>query len=95
MNWIKHKYFIAFVSAILVEFWFNMCAYAANHNSYPVAIFSNLTYPFVSMVPILLIVEEKTIKEKLKLAMFEGFGYTFGTVIFLAFIKHRLDSFTV
>ena len=95
MNWIKNKLFIAFFSAVMVEFWFNMCAYAANHNSYPVAIFANLTYPFVAMIPFILIVDEKTIKGRLKVALFEGLGYALGTVIFLSSIKHRLDSFTV
>ena len=93
MNSNKNKYFFAFFSAILVEFWFNMCAYAANHNSYPVAIFANLTYPFVAMIPIILIVDEKTIKGRLKVALFEGLGYALGTVVFLSLIKHKLDSF--
>jgi len=81
----KHKYVFAFISSMLLEFWFSMCAWSANHNNYPVAIFANLTYPFISMLPMILIVEEEGIKNKLKIAFFNGLGYTVGTVIFLFF----------
>jgi len=88
----KHKYIFAFVSSMLLEFWFSMCAYSANHNNYLLALVANLTYPFVSMLPIILLVDEEGLKNKLKIAFFNGLGYAFGTVLFLYFLKERLDS---
>jgi len=84
------KYVLAFFASMLLEFWFNMCAYAANHDSYTLGFFANLTYPFVSMIPVVMIVEQKTWKDKTKIAFFEGLGYGIGTIIFLAFLKERL-----
>lgn len=87
----KYKYIFAFISSMLLEFWFSMCAYSANHNNYPLAIGANLTYPFVSMLPMVLLVEEEGLKNKLKVAFFNGLGYATGTVFFLHFLKERLD----
>jgi len=84
----KHKYIFAFVSSLLLEFWFSMCAWSANHNNYTVAILANFTYPFISMLPMILLVEEEGLINKLKIAFFNGFGYTVGTVIFL-FLRER------
>ena len=81
----KYKYIFAFVSSMLLEFWFSMCAWSANHNNYPLAIIANFTYPFISMLPMILLVQEVTLKNKLKIATFNGLGYTVGTVIFLFF----------
>jgi len=88
----KHKCIFAFTSSLLLEFWFSMCAYAANHNNYTLAIAANLTYPFVSMLPMILLVAEKTLKNKLKIALINGIGYTVGTVLFLLFLKDHLDK---
>lgn len=87
----KHKYIFAFISSMFLEFWFSMCAYSANHSNYPLAIGANLTYPFVSMLPVILLVEENGLKNKLKVAFFNGLGYATGTVFFLYFLKERLD----
>jgi hypothetical protein len=84
----KHKYLFAFVSSMLLEFWFSMCAWSANHNNYPVAILANMTYPFISMLPMILLVEEQGLKNKLKIALFNGLGYALGTLIFL-FLRDR------
>ncbi len=79
----KHKYIFAFFSSMLLEFWFSMCAWSANNNNYIIAVLANFTYPFISMMPILLLVEEEGLKNKLKIAFFNGLGYTVGTIIFL------------
>ncbi len=79
----KHKYFFAFFSSMLLEFWFSMCAWSANNNNYYVAVSANLTYPFISMLPMVLLVEEEGLKNKLKIATFNGLGYAVGTLIFL------------
>jgi hypothetical protein len=68
---------------MLLEFWFSMCAWSANNNNYTIAVLANFTYPFISMMPILLLVEEDGLKNKLKIAFFNGLGYTVGTIIFL------------
>jgi len=88
----RYKYIFAFISSLLLEFWFSMCAYAANHNNYTLAILANLTYPFVSTLPVILLVAEKTLKDKLKIALFNGIGYAVGTVLFLFFLKDFLDK---
>jgi hypothetical protein len=88
----KHKYIFAFVSSMLLEFWFSMCAWSANHDNYTVAILANLTYPFISMLPMVLLVEEQGLKNKLKIASFNGLGYTFGTILFLYFLKERISQ---
>ena len=85
----KHKYIFAFISSLLLEFWFSMCAWSANHSNYQVAIFANFTYPFISMLPMILLVEEEGLKNKLKIAFFNGFGYTVGTIFFLL-IRERI-----
>ena len=91
MNFIrKHKHFFAFFSALLLEFWFSMCAYAVNHDKYSLAISANLTYPFVTMLPMILIIEQEDLWGKLKIAFYEGVGFAVGTVIFLAFLKPHL-----
>lgn len=87
------KFIIAYFGSILLEFWFNLCAYSANHNNIPLGVFANLTYPFISAIPIVLLVEEKGWKAKMKMALVEGFGYGTGTFIFLSFIKQHLDNF--
>jgi hypothetical protein len=79
----KYKYVFAFFSSMLLEFWFSMCAWSANNNNYIIAVLANFTYPFISMMPILLLVEEEGLKNKLKIAFFNGLGYTVGTIIFL------------
>ena len=88
----RYKYTAAFFSALMLDFWFNMGAYIANHNFYILAIIVNLTYPFVSMLPILLIIEEKEFKNKVKIALVEGIGYVFSSVIFIAFFKSYFDK---
>jgi len=87
------KFIIAYFGSILLEFWFNLCAYSANHNNIPLGVFANLTYPFISSIPIVLLVEEKGWKAKMKMALAEGIGYGTGTFIFLSFIKQHLDNF--
>jgi len=88
----KYKYIFAFASSMLLEFWFSMCAWSANHQNYIVAILANITYPFISMLPMVLLVEEEGLKNKLKIAFFNGLGYAFGTVLFLYFLKDLIDS---
>ena len=83
----KHKYLFAFISSMLLEFWFSMCAWSANNNNYAVAILANLTYPFISMLPMILLVEEEGLKNKLKIASFNGLGYAVGTMFFLLMRK--------
>jgi hypothetical protein len=77
---------------MLLEFWFSMCAYAANHDNYPLAIGANLTYPFISMLPMVLLVEENGLKNKLKIACYNGLGYATGTIIFLYFLQDKLNG---
>lgn len=84
----KHKYVVAFVSAFLLDVWFDMCAYAANHSNYPLGIFANLTYPMISMIPILLVVEEKNFFNRLKIATVEGCGYAVGITLFMLARDH-------
>jgi len=87
----KNKYLFAFISSMLLEFWFSMCAWSANNYNFPLAIFANFTYPFISMLPMILLVQEITLKNKLKIAFFNGLGYTVGTVIFLTF-RERINK---
>lgn len=90
MNFIrKHKYLLAFLSSVLLDFWFSMCAWSANHNILLVGIFANITYPFVNMLPVILLIEEEDLKNKLKIALFNGLGYATGAVIFF-FIRENL-----
>ena len=77
---------------MMLDFWFNMCAYAANHNFYFLSIIVNLTYPFVAMLPVFLIIEEKEFKNKLKIAVLEGLGYAVASVLFIAFFKSFFDK---
>lgn len=79
----RYKYLSAFTSALFLDIWFDMCAYAANHSSYALGMFANFTYPLISMVPIILVVEEQDFKGKVKVALFEGAGYAVGTAIFM------------
>ena len=88
----KYKYLAAFTSALMLDFWFNMCAYGANHNFYLLSIAVNLTYPFVAMLPVSLIIEEKEFKNKLKVAAWEGLGYAVASVLFIAFFKSFFDK---
>ena len=84
MEFIKrHKYLFAFLSSMLLEFWFSMCAWSANNNNYPLTIITNFTYPFISALPMILLIEAQGLKNKLKIAFFNGLGYTVGTIIFL------------
>lgn len=80
---------------MLNEFWFSAAAYGANHDLYMVAAFINLTYPFVTMVPVVLMVEEETLKGKARVCVFSGVGFTVGTLLFLKFIKPLLDIHAV
>lgn len=85
MEFLKaHKYSAAFISALLLQVWFDACAYAANHSTYLLAIGANLTYPFISMVPIILMIEEDGLRNKAKVGVATGIGYATGTVLFLA-----------
>ena len=86
----RYKHLAAFLSAMLLEFWFSMCAYAVNHDNYALAITANLTYPFITLLPMILIVEQAGFVGKIKIAMFEGFGFAVGTVVFLSVLKPRV-----
>lgn len=79
----KHKYIAAFVSALFLDVWFDMCAYSAAHSAYALGMFANFTYPLISMVPIILVVEEQELKGKIKVALVEGAGYAVGTATFM------------
>ena len=86
----RNKYLFAFFAAMLLEFWFSMCAYSANHENYALAVGANLTYPFVNMLPIILMIEEQGWGNKARMAGITGAGYAVGTVIFLSAIKPHL-----
>lgn len=79
----KYKYLAAFVSALFLDVWFDMCAYSAAHSAYALGMFANFTYPLISMVPIILVVEETELKNKVKVALVEGAGYAVGTAVFM------------
>jgi hypothetical protein len=84
----EHKFIAAFCSAFLLDIWFDMCAYAANHSYYTMGVLANLTYPLISMVPILLVVEEKQMKNKIKIALIEGVGYAVAISTFMFVRDH-------
>lgn len=81
-KFLKAKYPLAFFSAFLLELWFDAAAYSANNSAYVLGVFVSITYPMIAMVPVLLIVDEKSIRDKLKIALLEGFGYATATIAF-------------
>jgi hypothetical protein len=86
------KYWICFLCAIFLEFWFNLCAYSANHDNVIMGVISNITYPFIAMIPVILLIEEEGWKNKLKMGLAQGLGYGTGTAIWLTQIKGWVES---
>lgn len=81
MTW--KKYLAAFAAAFLLQMWFDIAAYAANHKVYVAGLFVGFTYPFIAMVPMILILEAPTVSLRLRIAFFEGLGYMTATGVFL------------
>jgi len=84
------KYFLIFISGLLADFWLSACTYCINHNSFYALFFFNLTYPLINLFGISGIVEEKNIKNKLKLVSVLGLGYAIGSSIFFIYFRELL-----
>ena len=84
------KYLLIFMSGLLADFWLSACTYCVNHDSFYALFFFNLTYPLINLVGITSVVEEKTFKNKLKLACVLGLGYAVGSSIFFIYFREML-----
>ena len=84
------KYLLIFMSGLLADFWLSACTYCVNHDSFYALFFFNLTYPLINLVGITSVVEEKTFKNKLKLAYVLGLGYAIGSSIFSIYFREML-----
>lgn len=78
---------LAFFTGFLVELWLACHAYTVLHRLVLLAALANATYPFVSLAGTILVIEEKTLAGRARLAMWTGLGYAMGSTIFLTFIK--------
>ena len=78
------------MSGLLADFWLSACTYCVNHDSFYSLFFFNLTYPLINLVGITSVVEEKTFKNKLKLASVLGLGYAVGSSIFFIYFREML-----
>lgn len=79
----RQKDIAAFVAAFMLQLWFDTSAYAANNKVYLLGLSVSFTYPLVAMVPTILIVEAKTLRDRMRIALMEGLGYMVATGLFL------------
>lgn len=77
------KYWLAFVSGMLVDFWLAAHTYSIAHSLLLVAVIINVTFPFISLVSTVLVVEEKTLAGRVRLAAATGVGYATGSTVFI------------
>lgn len=77
------RFLLAFTSGALIDFWLAAHTYAIAHALIVLAAVINLLFPFISLVSTVLVVEEKTLAGKLKLAAATGAGYAVGSTVFI------------
>lgn len=79
------KYVGAGLSAFLVETNLAVHSVALIHKDMLYVIGSDLAYPFVSLVSVVLVIEEETLKGKALVALATGVGYAVGAWVFLTY----------
>ena len=84
------KYLLIFITGMLSDFWLSACMYCVNHESFYALFFFNLTYPMINLFGITSVVEEKNVRNKIKLATVLGLGYAIGSSIFYIFFREWL-----
>ena len=75
---------------MLSDFWLSACMYCVNHESFYALFCFNLTYPMINLFGITSVVEEKNVRNKIKLAIILGLGYAIGSSIFYIFFREWL-----
>lgn len=75
---------------MLSDFWLSACMYCVNHESFYALFFFNLTYPMINLFGITSVVEEKNVRNKIKLATILGLGYAIGSSIFYIYFREWL-----
>jgi hypothetical protein len=81
------KYIVTFLSGLLSDFWWSACIFFVNQDNIVMLLFFNFTYPFINLIGITNIVNEKETKNKLFLASLLGSGYAAGAAVFNLFFR--------
>ncbi len=81
------KYLVTFLSGLLSDFWWSACIFFVNQDNIAMLLFFNFTYPFINLIGITNIVNEKETKNKLLLTTLLGSGYAVGAAVFNLFFR--------
>ena len=81
------KYLIVFLSATILEIGSTFYISVVSDKNYLGMMFFALIGPFLSLPFVGFMVESKTWKERLKLALYSGLGYLIGSIITIIFFE--------
>lgn len=81
------KYLIVFFTALILEIGSTFYITVVADKNYPGMMFFAFIGPFLSLPFVGFMVESKTWKERLTLALFSGLGYLFGSIIVIIFLE--------
>ena len=81
------KYLIVFLSAAVLEIGSTFYISVVSDKNYLGMMFFALIGPFLSLPFVGFMVESKTWKERLKLALYSGLGYLIGSIITIIFFE--------
>jgi hypothetical protein len=81
------KYLIVFFSALILEIGSTFYITVVADKNYIGMLFFAFIGPFLSLPFVGFMVESKTWKERIRLALCSGFGYLFGSVVVIIFLE--------
>jgi hypothetical protein len=84
---VKKKYIVVFLSASVLEIGSTFYISVVSDKDYLGMMFFAFIGPFLSLPFVGFMVESKTWKERLKLALWSGFGYLIGSLITIIFFE--------
>ena len=87
MKDIPKKYLIVFFSALILEIGSTFYITVVADKNYTGMLFFAFIGPFLSLPFVGFMVESKTWKERIRLALCSGLGYLFGSVVVIIFLE--------
>jgi hypothetical protein len=86
----KHKYITVSVAASLANFWVLICNYALAHDNTVVQVVADFLYPFFTIMSFHYFIEEDSFEGRVKIAIYEAFGYAVGAWIFCEYVREYI-----
>ena len=81
------KYLIVFFSALILEIGSTFYITVVSDKNYIGMLFFAFIGPFLSLPFVGFMVESKTWKERMRLALYSGLGYLFGSFVVIIFLE--------